>query len=407
MATSGSRILAVVAVTALLSGAACGSGSSKPAAAADKAKAEQIVLTSADLPGFTAEADDTSDSSANPLDACLKNNPLLTNDEKPRGANGTDFSKDDGNVRVSSGAVLGQTETEARQAFSDLKGALLGQCVKDGLKASIGDGAGAGLTVGEVTAESLTTAKVADEVVASRLTVPLEAGGQQLSVFVDLTILRQGRVFAGVFDTSSGSPFPDAERSRLVSLVGQRMAGKAKNTPDTGPKPTTSTTSGRTATTGTTSTTGGAAAGLTPFSDPSGVSLKYPSGWSVEASSAGSPLIVFLDPSSETFRRNVNVLRQSQAEPFTLDAYTQLSLKQINDIPGATTGESRPTTLSGSPAYRLAYRADLGSGDLRFLAVWTVRSGKAWLVTYTADPDRFDAGLPDVERLLTTIELPT
>jgi len=408
MATSGARIVAVVAVTALLSGAACGSGSSKPAAAADKAKAEQIVLTSADLPGFTAEPDNKSDSSsANPLDACLKNNPLLTDGEKPRGASGTDFSKEDGNVHVSSGAVLGETKAEARKAFSDLKGALSGQCVKDGLKSSIEDGVDPGLTVGEVSADSLSTSKVADEVVASRLTVPLEANGQQLSVFVDLTILRQGRVFAGVYDTSSGSPFPDAERSRLVSLVGKRMSGKAKNTPDTGPKPTTSTTSGRTATTGRTSTTGAAAAGFTPFSDPSGVSLKYPSDWSVEASSAGSPLIVFLDPPGGSFRRNINILRQSQAEPFTLDGYTQLSLKQINDIPGGTTGESRPTTLSGSPAYRLSYRGDLGSGDLRFLAVWTVRSGKAWLVTYTADPDRFDAGLPDVERLLTTVELPT
>ncbi len=407
METSGSRILALVAATALLSGAACGSRSSKPAAPADKVKAERIVLTSADLPGFTAEPDNKSDkSAANPLDACLKNNPLLTDDEKPRGASGTDFSKDDGNMHVSSGAVLAETEAEARQAFSDLKGALLGQCVKDGLQASIEDGADPGLKVGEVSAASLSTAKVADEVVASRLTVPLEADGQELSVFVDLTILRQGRVFAGVYETASGAPFSDAERARLASLVGERMSGKAKNTPDTGPKPTTSTTTGNTATAGRTATTGPSKAGFTPFTDPSGVSLEYPSAWSVEASSAGSPLIVFLDPPSEPFRRNVNVLRQSQAEPFTLDGYTQLSLKQINDIPGGTTGESRPTTLSGSPAYRLSYGADLGSGDLRFLAVWTVRSGKAWLVTYTADPDRFDAGRSDVERLLTTIELP-
>ena len=44
--------------------------------------------------------------------------------------------------------------------------------------------------------------------------------------------------------------------------------------------------------------------------------------------------------------------------------------------------------------------------EYRFLVVWTIRGTTAWLVTYTSDPDRYAAGLPDVERLLTTIRLP-
>ncbi len=325
---------------------------------------------------------------------------MLAKGDKPRGASGTGFTKVDGNLHVGSGAVLAEKESDARQAFSDLKSALASQCVKDGLKAAVEDGADPGLTVGNVSSAALPAPKVTDEAAASRLTVPLEAGGKRLSVFVDLTILRQGRVFGGVYVTGSGSPFPDAERTRLATLVGKRMSGKARNTPDTGPKPTTSTTTGRSP------TTGAAKTGYTPFRDPSGLTLEYPSAWSVEPSSGDNPLLVFLDPPGVPFRRNINILLQSGSEPFTLDGYTKLSLKQISDVAGSTTGESRPTTLSGSPAYRLSYRADVGSGDHRFLAVWTVRSGKAWLVTYTADPDRFDSALPDVERLLTSIELP-
>jgi len=401
MAISGTRILALVAATALLSGAACGSGSAKPSVAGDKAKAQSIVITSADVPDFTAEADDNSDEgSPNPLDRCVKNNPLLTKGDKPRGASGPGFTKDDGNLHIGSGVVFAEKEADARQAFSDLKGALVSQCVKDGLKAAVEDGAQPGLTVGNVSSAALPAPKVTDEVAASRLTVPLEAGGKRLSVFVDLTILRQGRVFGGVYITGSGSPFPDAERTRLATLVGKRMSGKARNTPDTGPKPTTSTTTGRSP------TTGAAKTGYTPFRDPSGVTLEYPSAWSVEPSSASRPLIVYLDRlGAGPFRRNLNLL-QPPRTPASLDEYTRANLKELSDIPGSTTGESRPTTLSGSPAYRVTYRADLGKGELRFLVVWTIHGGKAWQMTYTSEPTRFDDGLPDVERLLTSLKLP-
>jgi hypothetical protein len=38
--------------------------------------------------------------------------------------------------------------------------------------------------------------------------------------------------------------------------------------------------------------------------------------------------------------------------------------------------------------------------------VWTVRGDTAWVATYTADAARFDQALPEVERMLTTIDLP-
>jgi|GEM_PF-5198879 len=405
MAMSGARTFAFAAATTLLSGAACGGGADTPPAAEDKATAQRMVLTSADLPGFEAKAKDTTDdNSANSLDKCLNNNPLLTHEDNPRGADGTEFTKDDGDVSVQSGVFFTKNEAEARKTFSDMKNALSGQCIKDGMKSVIQEGAPAGLVVGDVSASPLQGPKVADDVAATRLTVPLESKGERVSVFVDLNLLRQGREFGGVITFQSGTPFPDAERTRLTTLLGKRMSGKAKNTPDAGPPPTTATT----ATTGRSSTGGAATSGaLVPFSDPSGVSLRYPAGWTVKASGADSPLIVFIDPPGEgPFRRNINILQQSGPAPFTLDEYTDLSLKQIAGVPGSTTGESRPTKLSGSPAYRLAYRGDLGNGDLRFLAVWTIRSGKAWLVTYTADPARYNPGLPDVERLLSTIELP-
>ncbi len=405
MATmSGTRTLAFAAATTLLAGAACGGGSVKPTAAGDRATAERIVLTSADLPDFTPEPDDKSDTAPNPMDRCAKNNKVLAEGDR-HGVDGTDFTKDDGNLRVQSNANLATKESEASKKFSEFKGVLGGQCIKDALKEAVKSSSGPGVSVGDISGAPLPPVKLADDAFAIRLTIALEAAGDRLSVFVDMTVLRKGRAVAGVFTFASGSPFPESERARLTGLVASRLGGKTKNTPDTGPKATT----GATATTMVGSpktTTGAPTASLTTFRDPSGVSFEHPQAWTVEPASASRPLVVYIDPSGVgPFRRNLNLLQPPRA-PSTLDEFTRLNLKELSDIPGSTTGESRPTTLSGFPAYRVSYRADLGSGELRFLVVWTIRGDKAWQMTYSSDLARYNAGLPDVERLLTTLNLP-
>ncbi len=111
--------------------------------------------------------------------------------------------------------------------------------------------------------------------------------------------------------------------------------------------------------------------------------------------------MLFVDPAGGAgFRRNVNVLVQTSARPVTLDEYAEL-LRQIRELGRSTIGESRSTTLSGTPAYRVA-----GRRDQRVLSVWTVRGNKVWLVTHTADPARYNPARPEVERLVGTIQVP-
>jgi hypothetical protein len=140
--------------------------------------------------------------------------------------------------------------------------------------------------------------------------------------------------------------------------------------------------------------------------DPSGVSLEHPADWEVRPGTAG-PLFLFLDPESGVpFRRNINVMLQAAGPSMTLEEYSRLSIDQLEDIEGASRSELRSLRISGTPGQRIEYIADLGSGNLRFLGAWTMRDGKAWLFTYTSDPDRFEDGLPDVERVLRTMRLP-
>ncbi len=404
MATAGTRMLVVVASTMLLTGAACGGGSDTPTVAEDRASAERMVLTSADLPDFTPDPDGKSDaSSPDVIDRCAKDDPVLTNKGEHRGVDGTDFTKDGGILRVQSTVALVATESEAGTRFSKVKALFSGQCVKDGLKEAIQRSAPPGVKLGDVSRSSLPAPKLTEDEFALRFTIPVEAAGDRATVFVDETFLRRGRVVGAVLAFGSGSPLPEAERARLSGLVAARLSGKAKNTPDTGSKATTATTMAGSPK----ATSAAATAGFSTFRDPSGVSFEHPEAWTVDPSTAARPLIVYIDPPGQgPFRRNLNLLQPPRA-PSNLDEFTRLNLKELNDIPGSTIDDSRPTTLSGFPAHRVSYRADVGgSGELHFLAVWTVRGDKAWQMTYSSDLARYDAGLPDVERLLTTLNLP-
>jgi hypothetical protein len=215
----------VVAALSLFVAVACDNGGGTPTEAEDRASAERMVLTSADLPGFVAEPDDGEDS-AGPINECV-DHPLFATGDVPRSADGPDLTMDAGNVRVQSGVKFAEKESDAREAFADLEAAFAGECIGDGLKASLEEAAAdPGLVVGDVSSERLPALDVGDEATAYRLIAPLEVDGEQLPVHIDMTVLRDGRVIGGVFTFQAGSPFPDEERIRLTRLVADRMSGK-------------------------------------------------------------------------------------------------------------------------------------------------------------------------------------
>jgi hypothetical protein len=394
---SASRSVTAAVAALVLLGSACG-GSKTPTAAEDEETARRIVLTSADLPGFSQEPA-VDDNGTAPMDRCVNDNPLLVG-ENPRGVDSADFTKDDGNLRVQSGAVLAVKPAEAAKAFTDLTAALSSECLKDAIRDTFTSGAERGVVVRDVSSSPLPKPDVPAESAASRLAVSLERGRERTTVHVDMTALRSGRVVGGVFTFSMAKPFPDDERIRLTRLVADRMRGKAKNTPDTGPVATTP------SSVVAPPTTVGAAT-YARFRDPSGVSLEHPRSWTVEPSSTDVPLHLLLDPPGGVpFRRNVNIVAQTSARPITLAEYTELSLRQIRELRGSTISDSRPTTLAGLPAHRITYRADFGSGEQQVLSVWTMKNNRIWLVTYSADPARYSSALPEVERLFGTIQLP-
>jgi hypothetical protein len=192
----------------------------------DKQKAQRVVLTVADLTGFTADAPDPSDNDPEldtAISACVNNNPLVTrlgDDVDDRGAFSPDFSNDD--TTVGSSVTFAETEDQARTAIADLSATSVAGCFTKAFTAAFKKTPG----VSNVTA---TTAKlpaitVGDQSVGYRTTLKFRAQSQNVTVYSDLTFIRSGRGLAEVDTNSSPAVFPAAERTRLATTLAGRMA---------------------------------------------------------------------------------------------------------------------------------------------------------------------------------------
>jgi len=179
---------------------------------------------------------------------------------------------------------------------------------------------------------------------------------------------------------------------------------------------TTTTRAPSTSTTTTTEATSGTAgtptvpAGWVEFDD-GGARMAIPSTWTPEPSGGlpdqTAPTYIYLDGLGVEFRRNINLITQPVGG-MDLAGYVRTSDAQLAQL-ADTIIEQGPTELSGQPAHRWRYTATFAEANnlqVEVLSVAVVIDGLAWLVTYTATPDGFAAGLPEVEQFLTTVQLP-
>lgn len=154
----------------------------------------------------------------------------------------------------------------------------------------------------------------------------------------------------------------------------------------------------------------GSTAGFETYRDAKyDFTIGYPKDWDKQEGTLGSAVLLLspLEGSSDEFRENVNVLVQTLPDKMSLDQYTKLSLDQAPKlITGFDLLDEGSTNLAGSPAHQVHYRGEQGSFRLEWKQVWTVRDGKAFVLTYTAERKRYGADLAVAETMFGTFRLP-
>jgi eukaryotic-like serine/threonine-protein kinase len=140
-----------------------------------------------------------------------------------------------------------------------------------------------------------------------------------------------------------------------------------------------------------------------------GFTIAYPKHWEKREGALGSSVLI-LSPTeepSDDFRENVNVLVQTVPEETSLGEYTRLSLDEAPKvIMGFDLLDDGPAMLSGAPAHQVHYRGEQGAFRLEWKQVYALKNGKAFILTYTAERDQYEAGLPTAEAMFASFRLP-
>jgi hypothetical protein len=225
-------MLPVFVLTLAVALAGCG-GDKKPASsgstdtqAADRAKAEKLVLVQADFPtgwaGTTAQPNtEEDDEQGAALAGCVGAvDPAVAESAT---VTGKDFAKDTG--EVSSEVTYVKTTAQAQQDLAAITGSKLETCVKD----FAGDLLqkeleGSGATLVRFDFVRIEADKVGDATEAFRMTATVSADGQNLSIFIDLIFILKGRAEISLSFSEVGKPFDAALQKSLLTKMGTKIA---------------------------------------------------------------------------------------------------------------------------------------------------------------------------------------
>lgn len=136
--------------------------------------------------------------------------------------------------------------------------------------------------------------------------------------------------------------------------------------------------------------------------------IKYPSNWIKKEQVMGS-VVVFLSPresASDIFQENLNVMIQDlSTQPMTPEEYLDLSLNQIRQITDSNIIDLSETTLVNSPAHKIVYTGKYNQHNLKWMQVWTIKNNKAYIITYTAEIDKYSDFLEIIQKMINSFKL--
>ena len=141
------------------------------------------------------------------------------------------------------------------------------------------------------------------------------------------------------------------------------------------------------------------------------ISMKYPSTWHQEdvrnIVTGEQALLISPQSAGAKYRPNVSIRIESLTNPqTTLASYTQSTIAEIKKYDrGAKTIESSSVIFAKRPAHLVIYNGtDENSLPIKNLEVWTIDRGKAYILTYKAEPEQYDRFLETTMAMINSFE---
>lgn len=143
------------------------------------------------------------------------------------------------------------------------------------------------------------------------------------------------------------------------------------------------------------------------------IKMQRPSDWTVAENKNYSvdniEVVNFYSPVSEDVTVSVDTVNSTTPITTTtaLKQYVNDSiLSDLKTSPNFKLLESNSnSTLGGNPAYSITYNDKDQDGPYKGMDIVTIKNGKAYDISYTADPDRYDSVLPTVQTMINSFGL--
>jgi serine/threonine-protein kinase len=141
-----------------------------------------------------------------------------------------------------------------------------------------------------------------------------------------------------------------------------------------------------------------------------GLWMKYPPTWDMlEDPGASAFMAYFLSPlesPTDTFRENVNLVVEPLPASVNLEQVVANSRELLLQQMGVTFVEyAAKDQMGGLPAYRSVYTGAMQGRALKWLQYSAIKGSRAYTLTFTAEPARFEAFLAIVRQMLASLEI--
>jgi len=135
-----------------------------------------------------------------------------------------------------------------------------------------------------------------------------------------------------------------------------------------------------------------------------GISIKCPEDWTNQKGLMGTTIFVAspLESEKDGFSENVNlVVEDLQGMEIGIEEYAEFTKAQIEAlITNSKILKAEKITFQEKDAYTMEYTGQQGQYKLHWKQIYFIKKGKAYILTYTAEGDKFAKYLPTADRII-------
>jgi eukaryotic-like serine/threonine-protein kinase len=140
------------------------------------------------------------------------------------------------------------------------------------------------------------------------------------------------------------------------------------------------------------------------YDSAKGFTIKYPSDWTKDEPKSGPLTVLFAIPTNNA-TENLNVQVANLSANDTLATITEDVTSNAQNYDNFTQIAATNTTLAGLPAYKIVYTATVNGDQLKLLQAWTVKDGKAYVITYKAAPGNYATYLSAAQQMIDSFQI--